>query len=98
MKNTKIYIRISGKIITHPTIRIGLHENASPMAKVAVTSAVFGNTKENHAIVKIIRPGPIVDKCAKLAIMKKKIASLNGGRIIVSSELGAGGQVVNLPP
>ena len=78
MQNTKIYIRISGKTITHPTIRIGLHENALPMAKVAVTSAVLGKTNENHPIVKIIRPGPINDKCAKLAIKKKKSASLDG--------------------
>jgi len=62
--------------MTQPIILIGSQENALPIAKVAVVSAVFGNTNENHAIEKIIRPGPIVDRCAKVAMKKKKIANL----------------------
>jgi len=46
------------------------------MAKVDVINAVFGNTNENQPIVKTIRPGPMADTCAKLAMKKKKIASL----------------------
>jgi hypothetical protein len=57
-------------------IRIGLQENALPMANVDVISAVFGNTNENQPIVNIIRPGPIADTCAKLAMKKKNIARL----------------------
>ena len=64
--------------MTHPTISIGLLENAFPIAKVAVISAVLGNINENHPIVKTIRPGPIVDQCAKLATKKKNMASLDG--------------------
>lgn len=48
--------------MTHPTIKMGLQENAFPIAKVAVISAVLGNMNENHPIVKTIRPGPIVDQ------------------------------------
>ena len=62
MLNTKIYIKMRGNTITHPTIKIGLHENALPIAKVAVTSAVLGNTKENQAMENLIRPCPIVDQ------------------------------------
>lgn len=76
MKKTKMYMRIRGKTITQPTIRMGLHEKALPMAKVAVTRAVLGKTKENQAIVKVIRPGPMVETWAKLAMKKKKIANL----------------------
>lgn len=46
------------------------------MAKVAVIRAVFGKTNENHPIEKIIRPGPIAETWAKVAIQKKNIASL----------------------
>lgn len=56
---------------------IALHEKAFPIAKVAVISAVFGNTNENHAMEKTIRPGPMADQCAKLAMKKKNIASLS---------------------
>lgn len=55
---------------------MGLQENAFPIAKVAEVSAVFGNTKENQPIVNIIRPDPIADQWAKLAMKKKKIARL----------------------
>lgn len=72
-----MYIKTRGKIMTHPTIRIGLLENAFPIAKVAVISAVLGNINENHPIVKTIRPGPIVDQCAKLATKKKNMAKLD---------------------
>jgi hypothetical protein len=55
---------------------IALQENALPMANVAVIRAVFGKTNENHVIEKTIRPEPIADQCAALAMMKKKIANL----------------------
>ena len=64
--------------MTHPIIRIGLQENAFPTANVDVISAVFGKTNENQPIVKIIRPGPMADRCAKLAMKKKNIARLRG--------------------
>jgi hypothetical protein len=51
-----------GKIMAQPMIRIGLHEKAFPMANVAVIKAVLGKTNENHAIEKLIRPGPMVDQ------------------------------------
>jgi hypothetical protein len=57
-----MYISIRGTTIAHPTIRIGLQENAWPMANVAVISAVFGKINENHPMEKTIRPGPIVDQ------------------------------------
>jgi hypothetical protein len=58
---------------------IALQEKAFPMANVAVIRAVFGNTNENHVIEKTIRPGPIADQWAALAIMKKKMAKLTNG-------------------
>lgn len=48
--------------MAHPTIEMGLHEKAFPMAKVAVTSAVLGNTNENHDIENTKRPGPMVGR------------------------------------
>ncbi|CBF79296.1 predicted protein [Aspergillus nidulans FGSC A4] len=57
-------------------VTIGLQENAFPTANVDVISAVFGKTNENQPIVKIIRPGPMADRCAKLAMKKKNIARL----------------------
>lgn len=57
-------------------MEMGLQENAFPIANVDVINAVFGNTKENQAIVKTIRPGPMADKWAKLAMMKKNTARL----------------------
>lgn len=65
-------------------IDIALQEKAFPIAKVAVISAVFGNTNENHAIEKTIRPGPMADQCAKLAIKKKNIANLKRVSVRVS--------------
>jgi hypothetical protein len=70
---------INGRIATHPMILISLHEKALPIANVAVIKAVFGNTNENQVIEKTIRPGPIADQCAALAMMKKKIANLING-------------------
>lgn len=60
---------------------IALQEKAFPIAKVAVINAVFGKTNENHAIEKTIFPGPIADQCAKLAMKKKKSASLEKGNV-----------------
>jgi hypothetical protein len=74
--HTNRYIRSSGITIAVPTIRIGRHENACPIANVAVTSAVLGKTNENQVIENTSRPGPIVDQCAKLAMKKKKSARL----------------------
>lgn len=62
--------------MTQPIILMGSQENALPIAKVAVISAVFGNTNENHPMEKIILPGPMADRCAKVAMKKKNIASL----------------------
>jgi hypothetical protein len=69
-------MRSKGRIAAQPTTLIGLHENAFPIAKVAVIRAVFGKMNENHVIENCNRPGPIADQCAALAMMKKKIASL----------------------
>lgn len=55
---------------------MGVLEKAFPIAKVAVTKAVFGNTNENQVIEKIIRPGPMAERLAKVAMKKKKMASL----------------------
>lgn len=66
-------------------ILIALQENAFPMANVAVINAVFGNTNENQVIENTIRPGPIADQCAALAIMKKNIASLEVMVSIINS-------------
>lgn len=76
MYQTKKYIKISGKTITHPTISMGLQENALPIAKVAVIKAVLGKTKENQVIEKTIRPAPMAVQCAAVAMMKKKMANL----------------------
>lgn len=57
---------------------IALDENAWPMANVAVIKAVFGNINENQVIEKSILPGPIADKWAAPAIIKKNIAKLIG--------------------
>jgi hypothetical protein len=67
---------IKGMMATQPTMLIALQENALPMANVAVTRAVFGKTNENQVIENTIRPGPIADQWAALAMMKKKIANL----------------------
>lgn len=69
-------MRSSGKTATQPTIFIALHENALPIANVAVINAVFGKINENQVIEKSIRPGPMTDQWAALAMIKKKIASL----------------------
>lgn len=55
---------------------IGLQEKALPMAKVAVIKAVLGKINENQVMEKTIRPWPMADQCAALAMMKKKIANL----------------------
>lgn len=41
---------------------IALQENALPIANVAVTKAVLGNTNENHVIEKTMRPWPMADQ------------------------------------
>lgn len=64
------------------------------MAKVAVIKAVLGKTNEYQPMENIIRPGPITDRWAKLAMKKKKIASLDGVSVTVSMSLVKG----NLPP
>jgi hypothetical protein len=56
---------------------IALHEKAFPMANVAVIRAVFGNTKEYHVMEKIKLPRLAAEQCAKTAIKKKKMASLD---------------------
>lgn len=48
------------------------------MANVAVIKAVLGNINENQVIEKTILPGPIADKWAALAIIKKNMARLIG--------------------
>jgi hypothetical protein len=53
-----------------------LQENALPIAKVAVIKAVLGKTNENQVIEKTMRPCPIADQWAALAIMKKNMANL----------------------
>lgn len=69
-------MKMRGKIMTHPTTWIGWHAKALPMAKVAVIKAVLGKTNEYQPMENTNRPGPITDKWAKLAMKKKKIASL----------------------
>jgi hypothetical protein len=63
--------------MAHPMTKMGLHEKALPIAKVAVTNAVLGKINENHAMEKTSRPGPMTDQWAPLAMKKKNIASLN---------------------
>ena len=58
-------------------ISITLHEKAFPMANVAVIRAVFGNTKEYHAMEKVMLPRLATEQWAKTAIKKKKMASLD---------------------
>jgi hypothetical protein len=62
---------------TQPTMLIGLQENASPMANVAVINAVLGKMNENQVMEKSIRLGPMADQWAALAMMKKNIANLD---------------------
>lgn len=57
-------------------ILMGLQENALPIANVAVIRAVLGKMNENQVIEKTIRPCPMADQCAALAMMKKNIANL----------------------
>ena len=59
-----------------PMITMESQANALPIAKVADVRAVLGNTNENQAIVNDIRPWPMTDMCANMAIMRKKIAKL----------------------
>ena len=80
--------------MAQPMIKIGLQANALPMANVDVIKAVFGKTNENHAIVKTIRPGPMADKCAKLAMKKKNSARLKD----VSPDPVTGGIVITTYP
>lgn len=55
---------------------MGLHENAWPMANVAVIKAVLGKINENQVIEKTILPGPIADKWAALAMINQNRANL----------------------
>ncbi len=41
-------------------------------SEVDVIKTVLGKINENHAIVRTIRLGPLADKCARLAMKKKK--------------------------
>jgi hypothetical protein len=73
---TNMYVMIKRIVMTQPMISIGLQENAFPMAKVAVIKAVFGKTKEYQVIEKTNRSFPTMERWAKTAMRKKKIARL----------------------
>lgn len=77
MEKTKKYVRNNRIVMTQPSVWIASLLKAFPIAKVDVTRAVFGNTKEYQAMEKTIRPRLTADQCANTAIKKKKMASLS---------------------
>lgn len=56
MAKTKIQTMMRITVITQPTIWIAVELKALPKAKVAVTKAVFGKTKEYQVIENVILP------------------------------------------
>lgn len=63
-------------VITQPMISMGLQEKASPIAKVAVMSAVLGKMKEYQVMENMNPSFPTTERCANTAMKKKKIARL----------------------